>query len=177
MKIKELFPKFNVKTMVTNLKENQGQYWFKKDYVLLDKKLCKQMPGCAKLVFLHEMIHSTAAQHRLMRIQRLERNFGEYKPDSLAYAVEECIAEVGCMVAAMKLGLLNQYSQHTILPGLEKYYKPEMYIPIREVRAAVKYFADDETSFEEEIEDVKSFLEAYMDMKFQDTYPAKQESA
>jgi hypothetical protein len=177
MNLRELFPKFNVTVKVTTLADNYGEYWDKKDIILLNKKLYKQTPGLAKIVLLHEMMHATASSKRLMRFDRLASNFGEYTKDSLAYRVEECIAEVACMVAAMKLGLLNEYSQHVILPGLEKHYSEDMYIPIREVRAAVKYFAEDDTSFEEEIREVKSFLEAYADIKFQDTYSPKQVSA
>jgi hypothetical protein len=78
------------------------------------------------------------------------------------------------MVAAIKLGLFNEYSRNVILPGLEKNYTDDMYIPVREIRAALKYYADDSTSFEEEIEEAKLYLEAYLDIKFQDSYSKKE---
>lgn len=170
MKIKQLFPKFNLEVRFTDLKDASGQYWFKSDCVVLDSKLKSQLPGCAKIVFLHELIHSTAAKKRLFRMERLINNFGPYIEKSLSYRMEECIAEVGCMVACMKLGYFNDYTKTLILHGLEQNYTKDMYIPIREIRAAVKYYADDSTSFEEEIESTVSYLEAFMDIKFQPSY-------
>lgn len=174
MRIKELFPKFNLPIKFADLKGDSGQYWFKSDCIVLDRELRRSLPGCAKLVFLHEMIHSTMAHKRLFRLERLTSNFGTYAEGSLSYRLEECIAEIGCMVAAIKLGLFNEYSNKVILHGLEKNYTDDMYIPIREVRAALKYYADDSTSFEEEIEEAKLYLEAYMDIKFQDSYSKKE---
>lgn len=174
MKIKQLFPKFNLPIVFRELKEDHGQYWFKSDCIVLDSELKRSLPGCAKIVFLHEMIHSTLPSKRLMRMDRLVNKFGAYTKDSLSYRLEECIAEVGCMIAAMKLGLFNEYSKNVIVHGLEKHYTSDMYIPIREVRAAVKYYANDDVSFEEEIEATKLYLEAYMDIKFQDSYEKKE---
>lgn len=176
MKIKELFPKFNLPVYFRKLDDAAGQYWFKSDCIILNHQLKKDLPACTKLVFLHEMIHSTASKKRLMRIDRLQSNFGTFIEGSLAYRVEECIAEIGCMVAAIKLGLFNDYSRSLILHGLEKNYTSDMYIPIREIRAAVKYFAEDDTSFEEEIEEAKLYLEAYLDIKFQDSYSKEKAS-
>lgn len=170
MKIKKLFPKFDVPVVFKDLKSDVGQYWWKSDCIVLDSKLKKGMPAYTKFVFLHEMIHATLPKNRLMRIDRLVENFGEYSPRSLSYRVEECIAEIGCLVAALKLGILNDYSTNVPLAGLKQNYTKDMYIPIREVRAAVKYFADDSTSFEEEINDIKYYLQTVMGMKFQDTY-------
>jgi hypothetical protein len=176
MKIKDLFPKFNVPVRLSSSIPYYGQYWDNKDMIILNPRLMKKLPGCAKFIFLHEMIHSTAHGKRLMRFQRLENNFGEYTVGSMAHKTEECIAEVASMVAAMKLGLLNEYSQNIIFQGLEQHYSKGMYIPVREIRAAVMYFAKDGVSFEEEIQEVKFILESHMDIKFQDTYN-KRESA
>jgi len=173
MKIKSLFPKFNLNVKFMELNDSAGQFWHKSDIVVLDSGLKKKLPGCAKIVFLHEMIHATGSDKRLIRLRRLIEIFGKYSEGSLSFRMEECIAEIGCMVVAMKLGLLNDYSRAVIIPGLEKNYTPDMYIPIREIRAAVKYFADDETSFEEEIEAVKNYLDAFLDIKFQDSYTKK----
>lgn len=173
MNVRELFPKFNVKVTFRDLDKDSGQYWFKSDFIVLDNDLKKSMPGCAKIVLLHEMIHSTASSKRLSRIDRLRFAHGEYNEGSLSYRLEECIAEIATMVATVKLGLFNEYSRAVIIPGLKKNYTPDMYIPVRELRAALKYFADDSTSFEEELEEVKTYLDAYMDIKFADTYPAQ----
>jgi hypothetical protein len=169
-KIKDMFPKFDVPIIFADLKDNAGQFWMKSDCIALDKELKRTLPGCAAIVLLHEMIHSTLVEKRLNRIARLQHCFGEYKQDSLAYKVEECIADIGSMIMAKKLGLFNEYSKTVILSSLEKYYTSDMYIPVRELRSAVKYFADDETSFEDEIGDTMVYLEAYLDIKFQDTY-------
>jgi hypothetical protein len=170
MTITELFPKFSVPVIFKELKTESGQYWYKSDVVVLDSSLKKSMPGLSKLVFLHEMMHATGSRKRLMRVNRLITNFGEFNEGTLSYRVEECIAEVACMVAAMKLGLFNEYSRAVIVHGLEKNYTSDIYLPIREIRAAVKYFASDDESFEQEIQDTKEYLEAYMDIKFQDSY-------
>lgn len=170
MKIKTLFPKFNVPIRFETLDNLDGQFWFKSDCIVLNSSLRKGFATYTKIVFLHEMIHSTASRKRLMRLDRLVDNFGPYTENSLSYKVEECIAEIAGMVAAMKLGILNEYTQKVFIHGLEKYYTPDMYIPVREIRAAVKYFAADETSFEDEIESVKVYLDAFMDIKFQETY-------
>lgn len=171
MKIKTLFPKFNIPVIFRELESGEvGEYWTKSDHIVLDSTLKKSMPGVAKIVFLHEMMHATAASKRLRRFERLVSIFGAYEKDSLTARMEECIAEIACMVAAMKLGLFNEYSKHVILQGLEKNYTDDMYIPIREIRAAVRYFAADDSNFEEEIESTKTYLDAFMDVKFQDTY-------
>lgn len=172
--IRTLFPKFNVPIIFKDLEDTHGLYEFGPDLIILDRELQKSMPGCAKLVMLHEMFHSTASRKRLMRWDRLVKNFGAYVEGSLAYKMEECIVEFCTMVAAIKLGLFNEYSRSIILQGFEKYYSSDMYIPIREARAALKYFAEDETSFEEEIEEARIYLEAYMDIKFQDSYTKKE---
>jgi hypothetical protein len=153
-----------------------GQYWTTTDEIVLRSDLRKSLPGVAKIVFLHEMIHATASSKRLNRFERLVNNFGSYEEGNLTARMEECIAEIGCMVATMKLGLFNEYSKHIILQGLDTSYTKDMYIPIREIRAAVKYFASDDTSFEDEIENTKLYLEAFMDIKFQDSY-SKAEAA
>lgn len=170
MKIKKLFPKFDLPIEFKNLDDASGQYWFKSDIIVLDAELKTKLPGCAKIIFLHEMIHSTASTKRLMRMERLIKNLGPYIEGSLSYRMEECIAEIGCMIAAMKLGILNEYSTNVILPGLEKNYTKDMYIPIREIRAALKYFAEDNISFEEEIEEIKVYLNTTLDIKFQESY-------
>lgn len=174
MKIKSLFPKFNIPVHFKELKDHDGEYWFKSDIIIINSSLKKTLPGCAKFVLLHEMIHSTGADKRLMRMQRLINNFGPYAEGSMSDKMEECIAEVGCMVAAIKLGLFNEYSRSIIFQGLKENYSPDMYIPIREIRAAVKYFAEDDTSFEDEIKDAKEYLEAYLEIKFQDSYVKKE---
>lgn len=151
-----------------------GQYWTTSDQIVLRASLQKCMPGVAKIIFLHEMMHATASSKRLNRFERLVNNFGPYEEGNLTARMEECIAEIGCMVATMKLGLFNEYSKHVILQGLEENYTKDMYIPIREIRAAVKYFASDDTSFEDEIESTKLYLEAFMDIKFQDMYSSRE---
>lgn len=176
MKIKKLFPKFDLPVIFRNLKTDAGQYWQKSDCIVLNSELKTDLPGCAKIVLLHEMMHSTMAKKRLNRIERLVKNFDPYIEGSLSYKLEECIAEIACMVAAIKLGLFNEYSKNVILPGIKNNYNSDMYIPIREIRAAVRYFADDSVSFEEEIEETKSYLEAYMDIKFQDSYSKEKAS-
>lgn len=173
MNIRELFPKFDVKVTYRNLEKTSGEYWYKSDFIVLDYELKKSLPGCAKIVMLHEMFHSTASNKRLLRKDRLEKNYGVFTEGSLSHRMEECIAEIATLVATMKLGLLNEYSRNVILPGLKKNYTPDMSIPVREVRAALKYFAEDSTSFEEELEEIKTYLDAYMDIKFTDTYPAE----
>lgn len=174
MKIKQLFPKFDIPITFKTLDNLAGEYWFKSDIIVLDYELKTSMPGVAKIVFLHEMIHATGHKKRLMRMDRLINKFGPYAEGSLTARMEECIADIGSMIAAMKLGLFNEYSKTYILEGLEKNYTPDMYIPIRELRAAVKYFADDSTSFEDEIESAKIYLEAFLDIKFQDSYDKKE---
>lgn len=170
MKLETLFPNFNIPVLYRDLQEDCGQYWFKSDVIVLDLDMKKTLPACSALVLLHEMFHSTAARKRLMRIDRLINNFGTYNKGTLSYRVEECIAEICTMAAAIKLGLYNEYSRTAILSGLETYYSPDIYIPIREVRAALKYFAEEGTSFEEEIETTKLYLETSMGIKFQDCY-------
>ena len=177
MKIKQLFPKFDLPVKFENLNGDWGNYWFKSDCIVLDLELKEHSPSYSKIIFLHEMIHSTMHKKRLFRLERLQNNFGAYIKGSLAYRVEECIADIGCMVASLKLGLFNEYSKTIILQGFEQNYTKDMYIPIREVRAALKYFADDYTSFESEINEARIYLEAYMDIKFQDSYDRKEASA
>ena len=170
MKLREVFPKFNVNITFRDLENSSGEYWFKSDFIVLDNELKRSLPGCAKIVLIHEMIHSTASSKRLLRKERLEKFYGAFTEGSLAHRMEECIAEIATMVATMKLGLLNEYSRNVIIPGLKKHYTPDMCIPVREIRAALKYFAEDSISFEEEIEEVKTYLDAYMDIAFSDTY-------
>lgn len=170
MKVNDLFPKFNVYVTFRDLGTNAGEYWHKSDIIVLDKSLIKAFPLCYQIVKLHEMFHSTGSSKRLSRIQRLEDKFGGYAPDSLSYRVEECIIEIACMVAATKMQILNNYTINAIIPSLKKYYTPDMYIPVREIRAALKYFANDDTSFEVELQETKEYLEAYLDIKFQETY-------
>ena len=173
-----MFPKFDVPVKFKDLKgEASGQYWFRSDIVVLDSELKNTLPGYARLVVLHEMIHSTANKKRLNRLERLVDNFGPYAENSMTSKMEECIAEIGCMVVAMKLGLFNEYSKTVILKGLEDNYTDDMYIPIREIRAAVKYYADDSTSFEEEIEATKQYLDAFLDIKFQETYKSREKAS
>lgn len=173
MTLQELFPKFNVKIAFKDLGNSAGEYWHKSDFIVLDADLKRSLPGCAKIVLIHEMIHSTGSNRRLMRINRLRKAHGLYVEGSLSYRLEECIAEIATMIATVKLGLYNDYSRAVIIPGLKKNYTPDMYIPVRELRAALKYFSDDATSFEEEIEEVKTYLDAYMDIKFSDSYEVK----
>ncbi len=174
MKIKELFPKFDLPVEFKELDGCDGEYWFKSDRIIINSSLKKSMPGCAKFVLLHEMIHSTANDKRLGRMQRLVNIFGSYANGSLTDRMEECIAEVGCMVAAIKLGLFNEYSKAIILHGIKANYTEDMYLPIREIRAAVRYYAEDDTSFEDEIKEAKEYLEACLDIKFQDSYFKKE---
>lgn len=174
MKIKTLFPKFNISVTFNPDLEDSGQYWTQEDKIVLNSNLRKSTPGLAKIVFLHEMMHATASSKRLMRFERLVNNFGPYEEGNLTARMEECIAEIACMVATIKLGLFNEYSKSAIIHGLETNYTNDMYIPIREIRAAVKYFASDDTSFEDEIETTKLYLEAFMDIKFQDSYDKKE---
>ena len=84
MKIKKLFPKYDVPIIFRDLKNTSGEYWFKSDCIVLDSDIKKSLPGYAKIVFLHEMIHSTMAKKRLFRLERLVNNFGEYTEGTLS---------------------------------------------------------------------------------------------
>jgi len=44
MKIKDLFPKFNLPVKFADLKGDSGQYWFKSDCIVLDRELRKPLP-------------------------------------------------------------------------------------------------------------------------------------
>lgn len=170
MTINELFPKFNVPVRYSDLKNISGCYLLDKDLILLNNNLVKY----SEIVLLHELIHSTMGNNRLLRLERLTNNFGPYIEGSLSYRVEECIAEIGSMVASIKLGLLNEYSINIFLQALEKYYTRDIYIPVREIRAALNYYAEETTSFEDEIKEAMEYLECYMDINFQSSYTKKE---
>jgi len=165
--IKELFPKFNVRTIfATVTQEEVGHYNFTKDIIVLSKEVRQEFPMCRDIIFLHEMFHSTAASHRSMRMMRLLDNFDP----KLAYRVEECIAEICTLVACSKMGILNTYSKIIIEDGLGKNYGQDIFIPWREVVACVNYFKSEDEDFTEELNDVKLYLELNFEMKIEDTY-------
>lgn len=177
MKIKSLFPKYNIPITFKDLGDNAGQYWTKSDIIVLDAGLKKSMPGVAKIVFLHEMIHSTAHGSRLNRWERLEKSFDEYEPGSKSWRVEECIAEIGTMVCAMKLGMLNQYTNEIIVLGLKENYAQDLYIPWREVVSAVRYFANDDEDFSKELTFIKKSIQDVYGIRVCESYERKDNSA
>lgn len=170
MRIKQLFPKFNRPILFEKLGTDAGQYWYHSDSVVLDIKLRKCLPGAAKMVFLHEMIHATAHESRLNRWPRLEIGFGTHEPGSKSWRVEECIAELATMVCAMKLGMLNQYTNEIMAHGLRENYGEDIYVPWREVVAAVRYFARDDEDFTKELAHIKRSAKDLYEVNIQDTY-------
>jgi hypothetical protein len=113
-----------------------------------------------------------------MRFQRLNDYFQEdYVEGSMPFRTEECIAEVGAMVIAYHMGILNDYTKIVMVEGIKANYKEGMIIPIREIRAAVNYYADDETNFNEGIDYVQNYLQMVHQVQFAETYPARVQTA
>lgn len=170
MKIKQLFTNFNLLVGFENLDNIWGQYRHVEDIIILDSDLKKSMPGVAKIVFLHEMIHSTGHASRLNRRERLVKEFGPYEKNSKSYRVEECIADIGALVCALKLGMLNDYNKVVMIDGIKDNYGKDIYIPWRELVAACRYYCDPICDFNDELDTIKSLLGRELGLCIKDSY-------
>lgn len=171
MMIRELFNRFHHRIKVVDLKgEASGFYFHEGDVIQIDRAMVREIPGNAKIVVIHEMMHSTGATSRLNRIPRLEKAFGKYVPGSKSYRVEECIAECATMAAMMKLKTLNKYTRGIIEKDLLENFDDDIYIPWREVTAAVKYYADETEDFSVELGFIRDYMRLIHGIAISDTY-------
>ena len=172
MNYRKLFPKFNVPILVGNLTEKHqvAIYDPSKDVIILDRKLQQDIPLVSYIATIHEIMHSTLLSSRTMRGERLVSKLGRYKVDSISYRTEECIAEIGTLIACMKLNLLSPYTMNIIEDGIRQHYDSDLSIPWREVVAAVRYYAEDDTDFTKELVSVKQFLIKKYRMNIKDGY-------
>lgn len=149
--LKELFPKMDIPVKIRPL-DYLALYVYDKDFILLDKDFVYNRPELYQVVLLHEMIHATGHNKRLGRANRLILKYLDGSPNGIAYKIEECIAELCCMVATYKLGLFNGVSFTFINKGLIEFYDDSFEISKGEMRKALGFFACEGVSFEKEIE-------------------------
>jgi hypothetical protein len=169
-----VFSKFNVKIVTDDIEPtgSVGLYDSKRDVIVIDTTVINEFPVMQKIIILHEMFHSTFVSNRTNRIERLLKVYGNesYKENSMAFKMEECIAEICTMVACKKLGLLNKYTSIVIEDGISKNYTNDMVIPWMEVVSAVKFFCEDDISFDKELDYVKCYLIAKYEMNIRRSY-------
>lgn len=170
--IKKLLPKCKIKVHFVDIihPETVGQYDPASDSILIDRTFKKDFPHTALLVLIHELMHSTMINSRTLRVNRLIHKFGVFKKNSTSYRAEECIAELAAMVIAKQLGMLTPSTYLAFTHGISKYYTKDMYIPWREVVAAVRYYADDTTDFEVALRFVKNYVTYRHQIDIRDTY-------
>jgi antirestriction protein ArdC len=169
--IKALLPKCNIKVKFVDLLNGDwGRYDPATDLVLIDRTKRKEMPHSSLLVLIHELMHSTMMSRRTLRINRLIHKFGEYKKNSASYRVEECIAELSSLIIARKLGILTASSMVLYTEGLKQHYTNDLFIPWREVVAAVRYYAEDDTDFTREFNFVRNYARFKYNIDIRDSY-------
>lgn len=158
--IKQLLPKCHLKVSYVDMinTETVGQYDPRSDVIIIDRTFKRDFPHTALLVLIHEIMHSTMISSRTLRVNRLIQKFGEFKKNSTSYRVEECVSELAAMVIAKQLEILTPTSVIAFTVGIERYYTQDMYIPWKEVIAAVKHYADDDTDFTVSLNKVKSYM-------------------
>lgn len=177
--IKKLLPKCHIKVAFVDILDFEavGQYDPRSDVVLIDRTFKKDFPHTALLVLLHELMHSTMISSRTLRINRLIHKFGVFKKGSTSYRAEECIAELAGMVLARHLGILTTTSMLAFTHGVTKYYTPDMYIPWKEVVAAVRFYADDDEDFYSSLIFVKNYMRLIKKIDIRDAYETDSDSS
>lgn len=142
-----------------------GCYSITTDTIVLDKQFKNMLPICKIIVYLHEMFHSTGSIKRTMRFSRLKEHLPQF-----SFQTEEVIAELACMVAMKKLGILTKTSK--IIPelGITNHYKPGMYIPWREVVSTVNYFLEDGQDLSTELAAIREYATSVLKLDIRDTY-------
>ena len=170
--IKQLLPKCKIKVSLIDMIDDEtvGQYDPRSDVILIDRTFKKDFPHTSLLVLLHELMHSTMVSTRTLRINRLIHKFGEFKKGSTSYRAEECIAELAGMVLARQLGMATLSSMAAFTHGITKYYTNDMYIPWKEVVAAVRYYADDDTDFTVALRFVRNWTQYRHHIDIRDGY-------
>lgn len=172
--LKKLLPKcknMNVK-FVELPEEKVGTYDSNNDVILIDRNFKADFPDVSFLTLIHELMHSTMIKSRTNRIERLEKVFGTFKEGSDAHHVEELITEVATMIIARKLNLVNLYNLTHFKHGFQKYNKPELFIPMREVIAAIYQFTEghDPELFKREIFFVKNVCRLRFKLDIRESY-------
>jgi hypothetical protein len=169
MNIKSILPACDVPVLFMDLtsKQEAGNYNPLQDTIVLCESMKKDLPICRDIVYIHELMHATGNKKRSLRRKRLVDNF-----KLKAYRVEECIAEAATMVILSKLGVLNKYSKVIPEAGFEKYYKSDIYIPWREVEAAVNHFKGEDVNFTDDLIYVREYLRSTLKIRVRDTYEA-----
>ncbi len=168
--IPELFNKCQVPIKFMNLKKRNwaGCYEPRSDTIFLDNSYNEQLPICKTIVTVHEIMHATGASHRNMRMERLAQHFPKCYND-----MEEIIVEIATMVAMRKLGILTRTSMTMPIPAITKLYKPGMYIPWREVTAAVTHFLAEGEDVSLDLRKVRMYLTEVLKMDIRETYVQK----
>lgn len=142
-----------------------GHYEPDLDRIVLCTTLQRDFPHHRNIIYLHEMFHGTAKDSRSYRTQRLKIQFGKKR-----HRVEECIAEICTMVAMQKLNILTPFSRVIPEQGILDNYDNDIFIPWREVVAAIEKFKIEGVDFSQDLISIRKYLTATFKLDIRDNY-------